>query len=123
MKKSNDSFESTEEMVIELKLKLEEARITKESLNKLIIVKDKEIENLKLEVVLLRKKVQESNMNQSSSILSQIIESQRSINDKSRLGYKAAVINDCPSSSVKETGTEKKNEKGADNNSVVEKQQ
>ena len=74
-KKSNDSFESTKAMMSELKLKLEEARITEESLNKLIMVKDKEIENLKSEVVLLRKKVQESNMNHSSSILNQIIES------------------------------------------------
>ena len=121
LKKSNDSFESTEAMMIELKLKLEEARITEESLNKLIMVKDKEIENLKSEVVLLRKKVQESNMNHSSSILNQIIESQRSVNDKSGLGYKAAVINDGSSSSLKETGAEKKNEKGVDENSMVEK--
>ena len=62
-------------------------------------------------------------MNHSSSILNQLIESQRSVNDKSGIGYKAAVINDCSSSSVKETGTEKKNEKGADKNSVVEKQE
>ena len=62
-------------------------------------------------------------MNHSSSILNQIIESQRSVNDKSGLGYKAAVINDGSSSSLKETGAEKKNEKGADKNSVVEKQE
>ena len=78
---------------------------------------------MKLEVVLLRKKVQESNMNHSSSILNQIIESQRSVNDKSGLVYKAVVINECSSLGVKETGTEKKNEKGADKNSLVEKQE
>ena len=33
------------------------------------------------------------------------------------------MINDGSTSSLKETGTEKKNEKGADENSVVEKQE
>ena len=41
----------------------------------------------------------------SSSILNQIIESQRSVNDKFGLGYKVAVTNGCSSSGVKETGT------------------
>ena len=56
-------------MIINLKVKLEEARLTKETLNKLIIYKDKDNECLNIEVVSLRKMVQESNMNSSSKIL------------------------------------------------------
>ena len=48
--------EITEAMVIDLKLKIEEARITKEALNKFLVENDRENENLKLEVVSLRKK-------------------------------------------------------------------
>jgi ABC-type metal ion transport system substrate-binding protein len=50
-------------MVVDLKIKIEEARVTKEALTKMIVEKDKENEGLKIEVVSLRKKVQENNMN------------------------------------------------------------
>ena len=75
-------------MIIDLKVKLKEARLTEEALNKLLIEKDKDNECLKIEVVSLRKMLQESNMNSSSKILNQIISSQISTNDKTRIGYK-----------------------------------
>ena len=57
-------------MLVDLKLKIEEARITEGALNKLLVEKDRENENLKLEVVSLGKKSQEHSMNHSSQILS-----------------------------------------------------
>ena len=60
-------------MIIDLKLKIEEARLTQEAKNNLLVEKDKENEYLKFEVVSVRKKVQENNMNGSSKILEQII--------------------------------------------------
>ena len=77
IQKSNNLIESTEIMLVDLKLKIEEARVTEETLNNILTKKDKENEGLKLEVVLLRKKVQENNMNHSSQVLDQIIYSQR----------------------------------------------
>ena len=55
-------------MIIDLKLKIEEDRLTEEALNNLLVEKDKENEYLKFEVVSIRKKVQENNMNGSSKI-------------------------------------------------------
>ena len=45
-------------MIIDLKIRLEEARVTEEALNKLLAEKDKEHEGLKVEIVSLRKKHQ-----------------------------------------------------------------
>jgi hypothetical protein len=73
--------------------------------------KDKENEGLKLEVVLLRKQVQESNMNHSSQVLDQIICSQISTNDKTKIGYKSEVTNASSSSSFEKKGTKHTNEK------------
>ena len=47
-------------MIIGLKLKMEEAKLTEEALNNLLVEKDKENEYLKFEVVSVRKKVQEN---------------------------------------------------------------
>jgi hypothetical protein len=80
-------------MLFDLKLKIEEARVTEESLNNILAEKDKENEGLKLEVVLLRKKVQENNMNDSSQVLEQIICIQSSTYDKTGIGYKFEVTN------------------------------
>ena len=105
-------------MVIELKLKIKEARITVKALNKLLVEKDRENENPKLEVVSLRKKSQENNINHNSQILNQIINSQRSTNDQSRISYKAAVTNVFSSSGFEKIGTEEKKEKGIDKKTV-----
>jgi hypothetical protein len=111
LQKSNGLIESTEIMVVELKLKIEEARVTEEALTKMLAEKDKENEGLRMEVVSLRKKVQENNMNHSSQVLDQIISSQRSTYDKTGIGYKSTVTNGCSSSSVEKAGTEDNHEK------------
>jgi hypothetical protein len=98
-------------MVVDLKLKIEEARVTEEALTKMLAEKDEENEGLKIEVVSLRKKVQENNMNQSSQVLDQIISSQRSTYDKTGIGYKSAITNGCSSSSVEKEGIEDNHEK------------
>ena len=98
-------------MLVDLKLKIEEARVTEEALNNIIVEKDKENEGLKLEVVLLRKKVQENNMNHSSQVLDQIVCSQRSTYDKTGIGYKSKVTNTSSSLSFEKVGTKHTNEK------------
>jgi hypothetical protein len=111
LQKSNGLIDSTEIMVVDLKLKIEEARVIEEALTKMLVEKDKENEGLKIEVVSLRKKVQENNMNHSSQVLDQIISSQRSTYDKTGIGYKSTVTNGCSSSSVEKAGTEDNHEK------------
>jgi hypothetical protein len=111
LQKSNGLIDSTKIMVVDLKLKIEEARVTEEALTKMLVEKDKENEGLKIEVVSLRKKVQENNMNQSSQVLDQIISSQRSTYDKTRIGYKSTVTNGCSISSVEKEGTKDNHEK------------
>jgi chromosome segregation ATPase len=63
LQKPNGLIDRTKIMVVDLKLKIEEARVTEEALTKMLAEKDKENEGLKIEVVSLRKKVQENNMN------------------------------------------------------------
>jgi chromosome segregation ATPase len=58
IQKSNKLIESTETMIIDLNLKTEEARVTEEALNNLLVEKDKKNNGMKLEVVSLRNKVQ-----------------------------------------------------------------
>ena len=103
--KYNKLIESTEYMIIDLKLKTEEARVTEEALNNFLVEKDKENESVKLEVVSLIKKVQENNMNDCSKILKQIISNQRPTNDKSGIGYKSEVTNASTSTSFEKEGT------------------
>jgi hypothetical protein len=98
-------------MLVDLKLKIEEARVTKEALNNILTEKDKENEGLKLEVVLLGKKVQENNMNYSSQVLDQIICSQRSTYDKTGIGYKSEITNKISSSSFEKAYTKHTNER------------
>jgi hypothetical protein len=111
LQKSNGLIESTKIMLVDLKLKIEEARVTEEALTKMLVEKDKENEGLKFEVVSLRKKVQENNMNQISQVLDQIICSQRSTYDKIGIGYNSAVTNGCSSSSVEKVGTKDNHKK------------
>ena len=79
-------------MIIDLKVKLEETRLNEEALNKLLIEKDKDNECLKIEVVSLRKKLQESNINSSSKILNQIISCQIYTNENTVIGYKCSLL-------------------------------
>jgi hypothetical protein len=111
LQKSNGLIECTEIMLVDLKLKIEEARVTEEALTKMLAEKDKENEGLKIEVVSLRKKVQENNMNHSSQVLNQIICSKKSTYDKTGIGYKSAVADGCSSSIVEKAGIEDNHEK------------
>ena len=65
----------------------------------MLVEKDKENEYLKFEVVSVKKKVLENNMNGSSNILEQIISNQRPTNEKTRIGYKSEVTNASTSTS------------------------
>ena len=107
--KSNKLIERTGIMIIDLKLKTKEARVTEEALNNFLVEKDKENESVKLEVVSLIKKVQENNTNDSSKILKHIISNERPTNDKTGIGYKYEVTNASTSTSTKKTGTYVKN--------------
>ena len=92
-------------IIINLKLKTKEARVTKEALNNLLVENEKENDGLKLEVVSLRKKVQENNMDDSSGILKQIISNQRPTNDKTGIGYKSESTNASTSTIFEKVGT------------------
>jgi hypothetical protein len=112
-------------MLVDLKLKIEEARVTEETPNNMLTEKEKEKENegLKFEVVLLRKKVQENNMNHSSQVLDQIICSQRSTYDKTGIGYMSEVTNTSCSSSLEKEGAKHTNEKNTYKQKGSEKQE
>ena len=77
----------------------------------MLVEKDKENEDPKLEFVSLRKKVQQNNKNDSSKILTHIISNQRSTNDKNGIGYKYEVTNASTSTSFEKVGTRHTNVK------------
>ena len=70
---------------------MEEAKVIEESLRKQLEEKEEIQEELEKEIVVLRRKLQKENIkqnfNKSIEILNQIIDSQRPIHDKTRLGY------------------------------------
>jgi hypothetical protein len=88
-KKVDDEISKSIETIFHLKIQIEEAKRVEELLKKKINEKEESCHKLEDEVVDLRKKVEKSNkFLNSSQILSEILESQRSPNDKSGLGYK-----------------------------------
>ena len=101
LQKSNKMIESTEIMIIDLKLKIEEAILTEEALNNLLVENDKENEYLKFEVVLVRKKVQENNMNGSSNILEQIISNKNQQMTKLELAINLSLLMQVPAQVLK----------------------
>jgi hypothetical protein len=74
-------------MITKLKVQIEEDKRIEEALKEQLEEKDKIIGNLEAEVVTLRKDIQKKNMQNSSKVLDDIINSQKSHLDKSRLGY------------------------------------
>jgi hypothetical protein len=76
-----------EQMITKLKVQIEEDKRIEEALKEQLEEKDKIIGNLEAEVVTLRKDIQKKNMQNSSKVLNDIINSQKSHLDKSRLGY------------------------------------
>jgi predicted RNase H-like nuclease (RuvC/YqgF family) len=83
--KKNDTQE-LEQMITKLKVQIEEYKRIVEALKEQLEGKDRIIGNLEEEIVTLRKDIQKKNMQNSSKILDDIINSQKSHLDKSRLG-------------------------------------
>ena len=83
--------EETKKVFIDLKVKLEIAKMIEETLKKQLEEKEMIWVELENEIVSLRGKLQRKNTKQnfgkSTKILYQIISSQRSVYDKSGLGY------------------------------------
>ena len=78
---------------IRLKIQLEEAKRTKEVLKDLLNEKEKSCQNLEIEMVDLKRKVEWNNnahnkLQNNSIILDEILDSQKSPFDKIGLGYK-----------------------------------
>jgi hypothetical protein len=87
--KVDDEISKSFETIIHLKTQIEEAKRVEELLKNQINEKEESCDKLEAEVVYLRKKVEKSNkFLNSSQILDEILESQRSPCDKSGLGYK-----------------------------------
>jgi chromosome segregation ATPase len=89
LRKSLEDLEETRTINIILKTQLEEAKRIEELLKNQLDEKEESFQKLEAEVVDLRKK-KEKFMN-NSTILDEILDSQRSPNDKSGLGYNKEV--------------------------------
>jgi hypothetical protein len=76
-----------EQMITKLKVQIEEDKRIEEALKEQLEEKDKLIGNLEVEVVTLRKDIQKKNMQNSSKVLDDIINGQKSHIGKSGLGY------------------------------------
>jgi chromosome segregation ATPase len=88
-KKVDDEISKSLEFNVHLKTQIEEAKRIEELLKNQVNEKEDSCHKLEAEVVDLRKKVEKSNkFLNSSTILNEILDSQRSPNDKSGLGYK-----------------------------------
>jgi predicted nucleic acid-binding Zn-ribbon protein len=84
--KVDDEINKSFETIIPLKTQIEEAKRVEEHLKNKINEKDESCDKLEAEIVDIRKKVEKSNkFFNSSKILDEILESQRSPYDKSGL--------------------------------------
>ena len=86
------NLEETKKVFTYLKVKLEEAKMIEETLRKQLEEKERIQVELENEIVSLRGKLQskvnKQNFDKGTEMLDQIISSQRSVYDKSGLGYK-----------------------------------
>jgi hypothetical protein len=76
-----------EQMITKLKVQIEEDKRIEKSLKEQLEGKDMIIGNLEAKIVTLRKDIQKKNMQNSSKVLDDIINSQKSYLDKSGLRY------------------------------------
>jgi hypothetical protein len=76
-----------EQMITRLKVQIEEDKRIEETLKEQLEEKDKIIRNLEAKIVTLRKDIQKKNMQNSSKVLDDIINSKKFHLDKSGLGY------------------------------------
>jgi hypothetical protein len=94
-KKVDDDIKKIHEIIVHLKTQIEEAKRVEELLRNQINEKEESCHKLEAKFVDIRKKVEKSNkFLNSSQILNEILESQRSPNDKSCLGYKREARHD-----------------------------
>jgi chromosome segregation ATPase len=88
-KKVDNEISKSSKIIVHLKTQIEEAKRVEERLKNQINEKEESCNKLEAKVVDLRKKLENSNkFLNSSQILNEILESQRSPNDKSGVGYK-----------------------------------
>src|SRR3984957_21135792 len=74
-------------MITKVKVQIEEDKRIEEALKEQLEGKDGIIGNLEAKIVTLRKNIQKKNMQNSSKVLDDIINSKKSHLDKFRLGY------------------------------------
>jgi hypothetical protein len=114
--KVDDEIRKSFETIIHLKTQIEEAKRVEELLKDQINEKEESCHKLEAEVVDLRKKVEKSNkFLNSSRILDEILESQRSPCDKSGLGYKKEATHVEASTSKKHEVIPSKDENNVEN--------
>jgi hypothetical protein len=83
----NEDTQELEQMITNLKVQIEEDKRIEEVLKEQLEERDRIIGNLEVEIVTLRKDLQEKNMQNNSKVLDNIINSQNSHHEKSVLGY------------------------------------
>jgi hypothetical protein len=92
-----------EQMITKLKVQIEEYKRIEEALKEKLERKDRIIGNLEAHIVTLRKDIQKKNMQNSSQVLDDIINSQKSYLDKSRPGYNQTEKGSSSKTTEKET--------------------
>jgi hypothetical protein len=98
-----EDTQELEQMITNLKVQIEEDKIIEEALKEQLEEKDRNIGNLEAEIVTLRKDIQKKNMQNSSKVLDDIINSQKYHLDKSRLGYNQTEKGSSSKTTEKET--------------------
>jgi hypothetical protein len=82
-----EDTQELEQMITNLKVQIEEDKIIEEALKEQPEEKDRNIGNLEVEIFTLRKNIQKKNMQNSSKVLDDIINSKKYHLDKFGLGY------------------------------------
>jgi hypothetical protein len=114
--KVDDKIRKSFETIVHLKTQIEEAKMIEELLKNQINEKEESCCKLEDEIVDIRKKVEKSNKFLNSSlILDEILESQRSTYDKSSLGYKEETTHIEASTSKKHEVSPSKDEENVAN--------
>ena len=80
-----EDTQELEQMIINLKVQIEEDKRIEESLKYQLEGRDRIIQNLEVDIVTLIKDLQKKNISNNSKVLNDIISSQRPNHDKSRL--------------------------------------
>jgi hypothetical protein len=102
LEKKKDTRE-LEQMITKLKVQIEEDKRIEEALKENIEENDRIIGNLEVEIVTLRKDIQKKNMQNSSKVLDDIINSQKSHLEKTGLGYNQTEKGSSSKTTEKET--------------------